>query len=140
MAESTKNAATKTKIKTKTKTKKSTAGRKPAVKKPASDKKAAAVKKPAVKPSALKPSGPKTSAPKVSGRKTSGDDGVALSVTGVGGAVAGEVTLAASVFGLRPNDHLLYEAVKLYRAGGRAGTHKTKNRGSVSGSGKTLPV
>ena len=35
-------------------------------------------------------------------------------------------------------DHLLYEAVKQYRAGGRAGTHATKNRAFVSGSGKKL--
>lgn len=47
-----------------------------------------------------------------------------------------EAELAPSVFGLRPNDHLLYEAVKLYRAGARSGTHKTKSRGDVSGSGK----
>ena len=60
----------------------------------------------------------------------------ALVVTGSDGRATGEVKLAPSVFELRPNDHLLYEAVKLYRAGGRAGTHKTKNRGDVSGSGK----
>jgi large subunit ribosomal protein L4 len=46
------------------------------------------------------------------------------------------VKVAPSVFELRPNDHLLYEAVKLYRAGARSGTHKTKSRGDVSGSGK----
>jgi large subunit ribosomal protein L4 len=34
------------------------------------------------------------------------------------------------------NDHLLYAAVKHYRAGARAGTHATKNRALVSGSGK----
>ena len=60
----------------------------------------------------------------------------ALVVTGAKGKASGEVKLAPSVFELRPNDHLLYEAVKLYRAGGRAGTHKTKSRGMVSGSGK----
>lgn len=60
----------------------------------------------------------------------------ALVVTGAGGKASGEVKLAPSVFELRPNDHLLYEAVKLYRAGARAGTHKTKSRGMVSGSGK----
>ncbi len=57
-------------------------------------------------------------------------------VLGTNGKVAGEVKLAPSVFELRPNDHLLYEAVKLYRAGARSGTHKTKSRGDVSGSGK----
>jgi large subunit ribosomal protein L4 len=62
-------------------------------------------------------------------------DGAAI-VLGTNGAAAGEVKLAPSVFELRPNDHLLYEAVKLYRAGARSGTHQTKSRGDVSGSGK----
>ena len=47
-----------------------------------------------------------------------------------------EVSLSPDVFGGRVNTHLLYEAVKQYRAGGRAGTHMTKNRALVSGSGK----
>jgi large subunit ribosomal protein L4 len=34
--------------------------------------------------------------------------------------------------------HLIYEAVCAYRAGGRAGTHKTKNRIEVSGGTKKL--
>jgi large subunit ribosomal protein L4 len=62
-------------------------------------------------------------------------DGASI-VLGVNGKAAGEVKLAPSVFELRPNDHLLYEAVKLYRAGARSGTHQTKSRGDVSGSGK----
>lgn len=45
-------------------------------------------------------------------------------------------TLAADVFASAVNDHLLYEAVKQYRAGARRGTHMTKNRALVSGSGK----
>ena len=65
-----------------------------------------------------------------------GADAAAVTVTGANGKASGEVKLAPSVFALRPNDHLLYEAVKLYRAGARAGTHKTKSRGDVSGSGK----
>ena len=47
-----------------------------------------------------------------------------------------DVSLAPEVFGGRVNEHLLYEAVKQYRAGGRRGTHMTKNRALVSGSGK----
>lgn len=35
-------------------------------------------------------------------------------------------------------EHLIYEAVCAYRAGGRAGTHKTKNRVEVSGGTKKL--
>ena len=50
----------------------------------------------------------------------------------------GDRTLRPEVFGVEVNDHLLYEAVKQYRAGGRAGTHATKNRALVSGSGKKL--
>src|SRR5688500_5298731 len=47
-----------------------------------------------------------------------------------------ELVLHPEVFGVQVNDHLLYEAVKQYRAGARAGTHATKNRALVSGSGK----
>ena len=47
-----------------------------------------------------------------------------------------EVVLHPEVFGVRVNQHLLYEAVKEYRAGARRGTHKTKNRALVSGTGK----
>lgn len=50
----------------------------------------------------------------------------------------GEVDLADSVFGATVNEHLLYEAVKNYMAGQRAGTHKTKVRREVAGSGKKL--
>jgi large subunit ribosomal protein L4 len=48
----------------------------------------------------------------------------------------GEVSLSPAVFGAKANPHLIYEAVKQYRAGGRAGTHMTKNRALVSGTGK----
>jgi large subunit ribosomal protein L4 len=48
----------------------------------------------------------------------------------------GEVRLAPEVFAVRLNDHLVYEAVKEYRAAARAGTHMTKNRALVSGSGR----
>ena len=44
--------------------------------------------------------------------------------------------VATEVFGVPVNEHLLYEAVKQYRAGGRRGTHMTKNRALVAGSGK----
>lgn len=47
-----------------------------------------------------------------------------------------ELVLSPVVFGAKVNQHLLYEAVKQYRAGGRRGTHMTKNRALVSGSGK----
>src|SRR5262249_20631142 len=44
--------------------------------------------------------------------------------------------LSPEVFGVRVNEHLLYEAVKQYQAGGRAGTHMTENRALVPGSGR----
>ena len=50
----------------------------------------------------------------------------------------GEVELADAVFGADVNQDLLYEAVRHYLAGLRAGTHKTKTRHEVAGSGKKL--
>src|ERR1022692_1713102 len=50
----------------------------------------------------------------------------------------GELELADEVFGTEVNQNLLYEAVRHYQAGQRAGTHKTKVRGDVAGSGKKL--
>jgi large subunit ribosomal protein L4 len=50
----------------------------------------------------------------------------------------GEIELAEAVFGAEVNENLLYEAVRHYRAGQRAGTVKTKVRGEVAGSGKKL--
>jgi len=46
------------------------------------------------------------------------------------------IVLHPDVFRTRVNEHLLYEAVKQYRAGARRGTHATKNRALVSGSGR----
>ena len=42
------------------------------------------------------------------------------------------------VFGYPLKEHLIYEAVCAYRAGGRRGTHKIKNRSEVSGGTKKL--
>ena len=50
----------------------------------------------------------------------------------------GEVELADEVFGAEVNQALLYEAVRQFQAGQRAGTHKTKVRAEVAGSGKKL--
>ena len=48
----------------------------------------------------------------------------------------GEVALPAEVFEYPYRRHLVWEVVKAYLAGQRAGTHKTKVRSEVSGSGK----
>ena len=49
-----------------------------------------------------------------------------------------EVDLADEVFGAPVNEALLYEAVRQFQASNRAGTHKTKVRSEVAGSGKKL--
>jgi large subunit ribosomal protein L4 len=54
----------------------------------------------------------------------------------VAGGSKSEKALSDTVFGVKPNRHLLYEAVKHYRAGERRGTHATKNRAAVRGGGK----
>ena len=50
----------------------------------------------------------------------------------------GEIDLAEEVFGVDVNEALLYEAVRQFQASRRAGTHKTKVRAEVAGSGKKL--
>jgi large subunit ribosomal protein L4 len=48
----------------------------------------------------------------------------------------GEVELPSEVFDYPYRRHLVWQAVKAYLAGQRSGTHKTKTRSEVSGSGK----
>lgn len=60
-----------------------------------------------------------------------------IDVLNLGGEKVGTFELADEVFGA-VNEDLLWEAVKHYRAGQRAGTHATKTRGLVSGAGKKL--
>ncbi len=48
----------------------------------------------------------------------------------------GEVDLPSEIFEYPYRRHLIWEVVNAYRAGLRAGTHKTKTRSEVSGSGK----
>ena len=60
-----------------------------------------------------------------------------IDIHDLSGAKVGTLELADEVFGAIHED-LLWEAVKHYRAGQRAGTHATKNRWRVSGSGKKL--
>jgi large subunit ribosomal protein L4 len=59
-----------------------------------------------------------------------------IAVVNAAGETIREIQLSPVVFGAKPSGHLVYEAVKQYRAGGRSGTHQTKNRANVSGSGK----
>jgi large subunit ribosomal protein L4 len=48
------------------------------------------------------------------------------------------VELPADVFGVEPNDHVIYLAVKQYLAAGRQGTHKVKTRAEVQGASRKL--
>jgi large subunit ribosomal protein L4 len=49
---------------------------------------------------------------------------------------AGEIELADAIFGLEPRKDILFRVVEWQRAKARAGTHKTKDRSEVSGTGK----
>jgi len=60
-----------------------------------------------------------------------------IDVLALKGKKVGTMDLADEVFGA-VNEDLLWEAVKHYRAGQRAGTHATKNKKLVSGAGKKL--
>lgn len=61
-----------------------------------------------------------------------------VDVRNLQGKTVGQVELADAVFAAQVNPHLLHEAVRWFLAGERAGTHKTKGRGEVSGSGRKL--
>src|SRR6266487_3710244 len=60
-----------------------------------------------------------------------------IDIYNLSGAKVGTMDLAEEVFGA-VNEDLLWEAIKHYTASKRAGTHATKNRWRVSGSGKKL--
>jgi large subunit ribosomal protein L4 len=60
-----------------------------------------------------------------------------IDVLNLSGEKTGSFELADEVFGA-VNEDLIWEAVRHYRAAQRAGTHATKNRKLVSGSGKKL--
>ena len=48
------------------------------------------------------------------------------------------VELPEEIFGIEPNDHVIYLAVKQYQGAQRQGTHKVKTRMEVKGSSKKL--
>ncbi len=54
------------------------------------------------------------------------------------GKNVGQMDLPDAVFGAKVNPNLLHETVRWYQATQRAGTHKTKGRGEVSGAGRKL--
>lgn len=48
------------------------------------------------------------------------------------------IELPEEIFGIEPNDHVIYLAVKQYQGAQRQGTHKVKTRSEVQGSSKKL--
>lgn len=61
-----------------------------------------------------------------------------VDVMNLEGKTVGQVELADDVFAAQVNQNLLHESVRHHLAGQRAGTHKTKDKSEVSGSGKKL--
>ena len=59
-----------------------------------------------------------------------------LKVMDQNGKDSGEVTLNDKVFGIEPNDNVVFEAIIRQRAGKRQGTSKVKKRSAVRGGGK----
>ena len=49
-----------------------------------------------------------------------------------------KVELNDAIFGIEPNDHVVYLAVKQYLAAQRQGTHKSKERSEITGSTRKL--
>ena len=52
------------------------------------------------------------------------------------GSQVGEIELAEAIFGIEPNEAVLFEAVMMQRASLRQGTHKVKTRSEVRGGGR----
>ena len=62
-----------------------------------------------------------------------------MTVLNIQGASTGrDVELPADIFGVEPNEHAVYLAVKQYLAHQRQGTHKSKERGEIAGSTKKI--
>jgi len=59
-----------------------------------------------------------------------------VDVKNLEGRTVKQLDLADAVFAVRPNQSLLWAAVRQYLASQRRGTHSTKSRGEVSGGGK----
>lgn len=62
-----------------------------------------------------------------------------VDILGINGSATGRsADLPADVFGIEPNEHVVYLDVKRYLAAQRQGTHKSKERGEVAGSTRKL--
>lgn len=49
------------------------------------------------------------------------------------GSQNGEITLNEEIFGIEPNESVVYDAIVMQRASLRQGTHAVKNRSAVRG-------
>ena len=62
-----------------------------------------------------------------------------VSVLNIKGEDTGKkVVLKDEIFGIEPNDHVIYLAVNQYLAAQRQGTHKSKERSEITGSTRKL--
>jgi len=62
-----------------------------------------------------------------------------LAVYNISGKDTGrKVTLSDDIFGIEPNDHAIYLDVKQFLANQRQGTHKSKERGEITGSTRKI--
>lgn len=59
-----------------------------------------------------------------------------LAVLNQTGSSVGEIELNEAIFGIEPNEAVLFEAVIQQRASLRQGNHKVKNRSEVAGGGR----
>lgn len=55
-----------------------------------------------------------------------------------GSGTGRQLELPENIFGIEPNEHAVYLAIKAYLANQRQGTHKAKERGEVAGSTRKL--
>jgi large subunit ribosomal protein L4 len=84
-----------------------------------------------------KASAPKAAAaPKKAAAPKAAAPSLKLKVRNVKAETVGEATLPEEIFGVPFKRHLVWEVVKEIRAREHRGTHKTKTRSEVSGSGK----
>ena len=59
-----------------------------------------------------------------------------IDILDVNGKKVSDITLNKDVFGIEPNDTVLYDAIKLAQNNARQGTRGVKGRSDVSGGGR----
>ncbi|MEX2104424.1 MAG: 50S ribosomal protein L4, partial [Bacilli bacterium] len=59
-----------------------------------------------------------------------------VAVFNAAGSQVGEIELSDAVFGIKPNEAVLHDAIVMQRASLRRGTHDTKGRSEVRGGGR----